>query len=113
MEILLNTANPIIIIMYTLIISGIIYLSKRTKKPVLLIVLVIGIIAMLVFHTISLEKINSNKEESISDLYHSIATDLVFLFLVFISYLWVDDIRAKDKKLKSYDDSLGWFWNKI
>ena len=50
-------------------------------------------------------------------LYHaiarSIAVDFGFIFLSFVSYLWVDDLEAKSKGKKSIDNSLDWFWKKI
>ena len=41
----------------------------------------------------------------------SIIFDLVFIFLSFISYLWIDDVEAKVKKKKVIDNSLDWFWS--
>ena len=46
-------------------------------------------------------------------LTRSILVDFVFIFLSFISYLWIDDIQAKVEKKKSIDDSLSWFWAKV
>ena len=37
----------------------------------------------------------------------------IFVFLSFISYLWIDDIEAKERKVKSIDNSLEWFWKKV
>ena len=42
-----------------------------------------------------------------------IAIDLVFVFISFISYLWMDDIEAKERKQKVIDSSLDWFWKKV
>ena len=36
--------------------------------------------------------------------------NFIFLFISFISYLWIDDIEAKKKNRKSVDNSLDWFW---
>ena len=43
----------------------------------------------------------------------SITFDLVFVFLSFISYLWIDDIEARAKNKKSLDNSLDWLWKKV
>lgn len=113
MELLLSTANPIMIIIYILTISLLIYISRKTKKPIILIFALVVIIGMLIFHSVTLDKISSVEEGVISHTYHCIAVDLVLILITFISYLWIDDIIAKEKHLKSYDDSLSWFWNKI
>ncbi len=110
--ILLNTSNPFIILLYTLIIVGVILVSKSTKSTALLIALIVAVIGLLIFHSVTLE--NLQKDSSlISNTYHCIAADLILLLLTFISYLWIDSIRAKAKNIKSYDDSLNWFWNKV
>ncbi len=110
---LLNTANPIMIIVYTLIVAGIIFLSRKSESVIFIIFLIVAIIGLLIYHSIVLDILDSTQEVLISQTYHCIAVDLVLLLLTFISYLWVDDLVARKKKLKSYDDSLSWFWNKI
>lgn len=104
----LNTANPIVILFYTLVISVIIFLGRKTERPGILILLNVYILVMLIMHTSGgiATKFTSSK-------YISIVFDLIFLFLSFFSYLWVDDINAKNKKLKDYDNSLSWFWDKL
>ena len=52
-------------------------------------------------------------EETYHALTVSLVVDFVFIFLSFISYLWVDDIQTKVEKKKSIDDSLNWFWAKV
>lgn len=113
MEILTNTANPIIIIMYTCIAAGIIMLGKKTETPILPGCLILISIFLLVTHSVQLEGLNSDEAISISTTYISLAYDFILLLLSFISYLWIDDIVAKKKNKKSYDDSLSWFWDKI
>ena len=39
--------------------------------------------------------------------------DFVFIFLSFISYLWIDEIQAKVENIKSIDNSLDWFWKRV
>ncbi len=113
MNLLLNTSNPIIIILYTLIVSAIIYIARKTRKPIILIIAVVLVVSILVFHSISLDKISSVENGLISQTYRCIAVDLILLLLTFIAYLWVDDTVAKEKNLKNYDNSLNWFWDKI
>lgn len=113
MEMFLNTANPIMIIAYTLITALVIFISKKAEKTVPIVIFIILVIGLLIYHSITLDGLAQFETEMINQLYHCIAVDLILLLLSFISYLWVDDIVAKKKKIKSYDDSLSWFWNKI
>jgi len=113
MEMFLNTANPFVIMFYTLIVAGLIFVARRYENVVLLIVLIIANISFLIYHSVTLEKLEADQVEMISQVYHCIGFDLIMLLLIFISYLWVDNLNAKKKKIKSYDDGLDWFWNKL
>ena len=114
MVLLLNTAEPIMILIYTLIIAGMIFVSKETKNAAIIFVILFAVIFMLVNHTLMLDNLNpETQKEQISEIYHCIGMDLIYLLLTFISYLWVDDISAKKHNKKSYDDSLSWFWEKL
>lgn len=109
MEIIFNTANPIVILVYTIVISIIIYMSKKYEKPVVPVVMMIYIVLLLIIHsTTKLSDVFSTQTK-----YISIAFDLIFLFLSFISFLWIDEINSKKKKIKSIDDSLAWFWEEL
>ena len=112
MELLLNTSNPINIIVITIAISVIIFLSKVAKMEWPIVISMIGFIGCLIYHTLFLDKLDKGSE-IISTIYHCIAFDMIYILILFISYLWVDDIVAKNKNIKSYDDSLNWFWNKL
>ena len=112
MELLLNTSNPLMILAITIIIALVIFVSRKSEMTWPLIIAMVAIIGCLIYHTVSIDDLQKGSEE-ISTLYHCIACDLIFLLISFMSYLWVDDIMAKNKKLKSYDDSLSWFWDKL
>lgn len=113
MVLLLNTSEPIMIVIYTLIIATIIFISKETKNPFMILVVMAAVIFMLINHTVMLEKLKPIQEARIAEVYHCIGMDLIFLLLTFLSYLWVDDLSAKKHNKKSYDDSLSWFWEKL
>ena len=46
-------------------------------------------------------------------IFITIVLFVLVILLSFVSYLWIDDIEAKEKKKKSIDDSLSWFWTKV
>jgi DMSO/TMAO reductase YedYZ heme-binding membrane subunit len=99
-------------LVYVLVTAGIIYVGRKLEQAWPIITLMVYVVGVLIYHTVLLDSLESGSE-LISVVYHCIAFDLILLFLAFISYLWVDDIIAKKKQLKSYDDSLSWFWNKL
>lgn len=112
MELFLNTSNPITMLVIVAVMALVITLSRKAEIVWPLILLMIGITGYLIYHSIQLDSLEKGSE-LISTIYHCIACDLIYMLITFISYLWVDDIVAKKKKLKSYDDSLSWFWNKL
>jgi DMSO/TMAO reductase YedYZ heme-binding membrane subunit len=112
MELIFNTANPLVLMVYVLVTATIIFIGRKLEQAWPLIALMVYTVGLLVYHSVTLDGLVSGSE-MISTVYHCIAFDLILILLTFISYLWVDDIIAKKRKLKSYDDSLSWFWNKI
>lgn len=109
MEIIFNTSDPVIIIVYTLIISAIIYIGRKTEKAFIPALLMVYVLFLLIYHSTT----NAVTDFAIRAKYISIAFDLIFLLLSFISFLWIDDINAKKKNLRNYDNSLSWFWDDL
>lgn len=110
MENVFFTAEPIAILVITVITVALIALGAKFELPYLPIIIVVYGIGFLVYHTVLL---NKAVDVDLPPYYFSIAFDLIILFLGFITYLWVDDMSAKNKKLKSYSDALSWFWDKL
>lgn len=109
MEIIFNTAEPVVILIYTVVISLTIFLSRKAENPIYPIILVIYTLMLLIIHSTQ----KTTTDILAKTKYISIAFDLIFLFLSFISYLWIDEINAKKKNFKSYDNSLSWFWDEL
>ena len=112
MRLFLNTANPVMMLIIIVIIALIVYFSRRAEMAWPLVIVMIGITAFLIYHSVKLDSLEEGSQ-LISNIYHCIACDLMAMLVSFISYLWIDDIVAKKKNLKSYDDSLNWFWKKL
>ena len=112
MELFLNTSHPLMILIAVAVIALVIFISRKTEVAWPIIVLMVAITGYLVYHSIRLDQLEKGSK-LISEVYHCIAWDLIYMLISFIAYLWVDDIIAKKKNLKSYDDSLSWFWNKM
>ena len=110
MQVLLNTSTPAIMIIFTILVVLIIILSKKMQKGIPLIILMFLILCLLIYHSIYLESLTSNQGNLIIQTYHCIAVDFSLLLISIISFLWIDSIIAKDKKIKNYNDKLSWFW---
>lgn len=113
MEMLINTASYLPIIVITISIVGIIILSKKIERTFLLGILIIMNLGLLLYHSYLLNSISSMFVEQISHLYLCLAMDFLWLLISFLGYLWIDDISSIKFKKKSYDNSLSWFWNKL
>lgn len=109
---MINFSNPIILLIATLLFVLVVLLAKETKKSAITAVMLFIFVAILIIHAI-LYITGNVSSENVSDLTFAIVFDLIFVLISFISYLWIDDIEAKEKKKKSIDDSLNWFWSKV
>ncbi|MGN1270216.1 MAG: hypothetical protein ACI4UU_05065 [Clostridia bacterium] len=110
---IINFTNPISILVAVILFVLVLYLAKETKKAWITGALLFVFIGVLVAHTIEFVTIGSQSQEIYNAIVTSATMDLIFVFLSFISYLWIDDIQAKEGKRKSIDNSLDWFWNKV
>lgn len=110
---IINFTNPLSILIGVILFVLVIYLARETKKAWIIGALLFGFIGLLVAHTIEFTTIASQSQEVYNAIVTSATMDLIFVFLSFISYLWIDDIQSKEGKRKSIDDSLSWFWNKV
>ena len=88
-------------------------LSKETKKSGIIATMLSVFLIILVCHAVELGTISNITEEMHYAITRSILVDFVFIFLSFISYLWMDEIQAKVGNRKSIDNSLDWFWKRV
>lgn len=109
----INFTNPVIVLIGVLLFILVLYLGKEVKKAWIVGLLLFGFVGVLLGHTIEFATIAQDSQVIYKAVTTSATFDLVFIFITFISYLWVDDIEAKDGKKKSIDNSLDWFWNKV
>ncbi len=100
---IINFSNPFSIFIGVVLFVLVLYLAKRKQKRHGLqercCLLFIG---LLVFHTIEFALLGSDSQEVYKAITISAGVDLLFVFLSFISYLWVDDMEAKERKKKKY-----------
>lgn len=109
---MINFSEPLPLLIALVLFVLVLWFARQSKKSVITGIMLFVFLTMLIGH--SLEFVMGNlSNEAISEVTNSIVFDLVFVFLSFISYLWIDDIEAKFKKKKSIDNSLDWFWSKV
>lgn len=110
---IINFTNPVAIILGVIIFLLVLYLARETKKSWIIGIMLFAFLLILVGHTIEFATIAQNDDIVHTAVVTSIVLDLLFIFISFISYLWVDDVETKLGKKKSIDNSLDWFWNKV
>lgn len=110
---IINFINPFTALLALVLFLLVLILGKETHKSAIIATMLFVFLTILVGHSVELFAFNSGNEEVYQAITVSLFADFVFVFLPFISYLWVDDIQAKVEKKKSIDDSLSWFWAKV
>lgn len=109
----INFTKPFSVLVAVIIFVLMLYLSKENKKAWIIGTLLFAFLALLIAHTVEFALVKDQTEEMYKAVTGSATMDLIFVFLSFMSYLWIDDIEAKNGKRKSIDNSLDWFWNKV
>lgn len=109
----INFQNPLTIIIGLILFILVLYLSWETKKSWIVGCLLFIFLGLLVTHAVGFITHAQESQAIYKAIMTSTMFDLIFIFLTFISYLWIDDIEAKNGKKKSIDNSLDWFWNKV
>ena len=110
---MINFADPLILLVGALLFVLVLILAKETKKSSIIAIMLFAFTMLLILHTITFLTNATLAKEDVSNLIYTMVFDLIFVLIAFISYLWIDDIEAKEKKKKSMDNSLNWFWEKI
>lgn len=108
---LLNTIQPLTIILLLTASILLIFLGKEVKKPIFPAIILIAFLIILVIHSVQL--LMPSYEEYYVTIRYCMAFELTMVLVSFFSYLWVDDIASKFYKKKSIDNSLDWFWKQV
>lgn len=107
---MINFTEPLALFIALLAFVLVLWFSYKSKKSVITGIMLFIFIAILVLHALEFS-MGTLTQEGMQVAIQSIIFDLVFIFLSFISYLWIDDVEAKVKKKKVIDNSLDWFWS--
>lgn len=110
---IINLSNPFNILVALILYILVLYLAREIKRSNVTCIMLLAFLTIIVGHCIEYVMIQDPTGVITSTLANCIAVDFVFTFLSFIAYLWMDDVETKDRKLKSIDNSLDWFWKKV
>ena len=108
---LVNTTDPLTVVLLLVASVLLIFLGKEIKRPVAPAIALAAFLIILVIHSVQLNMPAYAEYGTV--IRSSIAFELIMVFVTFFSYLWVDDIASKFYNKKSYDNSLDWFWKQV
>ena len=108
---ILNTTDPLTIILFLVATVLLIFLGREIKRPVVPAIALAMFLILLIIHAAQLNMAAYADYGTV--IRSSIIFELVMVFVTFFSYLWVDDIASKAFNRKSYDNSLDWFWKQV
>lgn len=110
---LIDLSNPYNVFITLILFVLVLFLAKQIKKSNVICIMLLVFLAIIVGHTIEFIVIQDPTGVIPKTLANCIAVDFVFSFLSFVGFLWMDDVEAKERKIKSVDNSLDWFWKKV
>ena len=110
---LLDLTNFPVLILLLLYAIALIFLGRELKKSYITAIPLFTFLVLLVMHVIQLMTLTVDTIEYSQKLTWCVVLDLAFVFITFLSYLWVDDLEAKKYNKKSLDNSLDWFWKEV
>lgn len=108
-----DISNPLTLVLMLAVTALLIFLAQEVKKSYISAIVLFAYLIILIIHVVQMLTLPEEFRYLITALSRCVALDFVFILVSFFSYLWVDDIEAKNKGKKSIDNSLDWFWKKI
>ena len=108
---ILDLTDPLALLAAVLIYAFFMILGKEFKKSALPAISLFLFLTTLSIYGVQFLLVTAAVDKAL--IISSIGYNAVRIFLSYISYLWVYDIEAKEKQIKSIDNSLDWFWNKV
>ncbi len=110
---IVNLSEPFSVLVTLVLFVLVLLLSREIKKSNITCIMLLIFLTLIVSHCIEYVMVVDPTGIIKQTIAKCIAVDFVFILLSFISYLWIDDIEAKERKIKSIDNGLEWFWKKV
>ena len=95
---IINFANAIHVVVALVLVLLCAFLAQQYKKNTIPCVVLLVFLAILVGHTIELSALNDVAD--ITPFAVSIAVDEIFIFISFLTFLWLDRIQVEESKKK-------------
>ena len=108
-----NISNPLTLALILAITVLLVFLAQEVKKSYIAAIPLFAFLILTLIHGIQMFTVPEEYRNLLPILGRCIAIDFVFVGISFFSYLWVDDLEAKEKGIKSVDTSLDWFWKNV
>lgn len=108
---IINISNPVTLVLLLILILFLVFIGKAFKNSYIPAGALFVLLILLIYYAFC-----SRNPELLAirkTVYNCMAVNFIFIFITFISYLWVDDIESKIKNKKSYSNGLDWLWKKI
>lgn len=110
---IIDLSQPFNILIALVLYVLIVLLAKELKRSNVTCIMLLVFLTIIVGHCIEYVVVQDPTGTILKTLSKCIGVDFIFIFLSFIAYLWTDDIEAKERKIKSIDNNLDWFWKKV
>ncbi len=108
-----DISQPLTLVLMLAATILLVFLAQEIKKSGVAAIPLIAYLGVLIIHVAQLTTLSEEFRFMAETLSRCVMIDFVFILISFFSYLWVDDIEAKEKNKKSYNNSLDWFWKKV
>ncbi len=108
-----DISNPLTLLLLLAATVLLLFLSKEINRSVVSGIVLFAYLILLIVHVAQLTTLPEEYRYMISTITRCLAIDFVFILISVFAYLWVDDVEAKAKGKKSYNNSLDWFWKKV
>ena len=109
----LNITQPITVLLLFMGTILLIFLGHELKKSYIAAIPLFAFLVLLIIHVTELVTLPVEYSNLSQMLVWSMVLDFAFIFITFMSYLWVDELEAKKNNKKSIDNSLDWFWKQV
>lgn len=110
---IINLTNPVNALIAIVLFILCVFLSKEIKRSNVTAIMLLAFLTIIAGHGVEYFIVDSSRVELVQTIANCIAIDFAFVFVSFIAYLWMDDVESKERKIKSVDNSLDWFWKKV
>lgn len=110
---IIEITNPLTLLLILLATSLLLYLGREITDSKIAAIPLIANLILLTIYIVQFFTIPDEYKYLLPKIYKNVAISLVFVFITFFSYLWIDDREAKKKNKHSLDNSLDWLWKDI